>query len=172
MHQTPSGFLSPGYSTIDLVRSRVRKEMWKDESQEIPVVLSSETLDRLEQACQSKRRVADFAVEVVRIAIFDMYPPTSTDDWKDPDRWTASFKTPFLLSSEYLHHAWRRWTGRSIDQKNEATNEAPSTQLTLKIPVGFMKWIDQIAGARQLTNSQAVVYAIEHGLQRLDSQRK
>jgi hypothetical protein len=138
--------------------------MWSVKYHEVPVVLSAATLNRLEQACRSKRRVADFAVEMIRNAIFEIFPPKTKEDWRDPSRGEGALKTPLLLSYDYVCYALRRWTGRSGDPKEDVADDV---KLTLKIPVGLMKWIDQIARDRQMTTSQTAVYAIEYGLQRL-----
>jgi hypothetical protein len=43
-------------------------------------------------------------------------------------------------------------------------------QITLKIPIGLLRWIEKIARSNQSTTPEATVYAIEYGLQVLDSQ--
>jgi hypothetical protein len=43
-------------------------------------------------------------------------------------------------------------------------------QIMLEIPIGLMRWIEQIARSKQISMPEATVYAIEYGLQVLDSQ--
>jgi len=55
------------------------------------------------------------------------------------------------------------------DDKNERSPDE-SVQVTLKIPIGLLRWIEKIAISNQSTIPEATVYAIEYGLRVLDSQ--
>src|SRR4030095_10155426 len=119
--------------------------MWKEQYQEVPVVLSGATLKRLEQPCPNKRRVPDYAVELIRVAIFQMFPPKPTEDWRDRGGLSA-FRAPLLLSYDYICFALRRGSGRGVDSNEEDGKDTkPQRELTLKIPVNLIKWIDRIA---------------------------
>ena len=43
-------------------------------------------------------------------------------------------------------------------------------QVTLKIPIGLLRWIEKIAESNQTTIPEATIYAIEYGHRVLDSQ--
>ena len=57
--------------------------------------------------------------------------------------------------------------GRNDEKKSVA--EEP-VQVTLKIPIGMLRWIEKIARTNQSTIPEATVYAIEYGHRVLDSQ--
>ena len=154
-----------------LIRALDACEMWRAKYQKVTVTLSATTFSRLEQTAFNKGRVADHAVEKIRVAIFELFPPRNPDDWRDKSRYQGAWKHILLIWYDLICHVLRKWTGRQINQEKYAANDAKQPfQLTLKIPMGLMKWIEEIARSRQMTIPEATVYGIEYGLQVLDSQ--
>ena len=76
-----------------------------------------------------------------------------------------------LLWYDLVCYALRRLMGKG-DELGSFTNPVSDqpTDLTLKIPIGLMSWIEKIARSRQSTTSEATVYTIEYGHRVLDSQ--
>jgi hypothetical protein len=145
--------------------------MWRTKYQKVTVTLSATTFSRLEQSAFNERRVADHAVEKIRVAIFEIFPPHKPDEWKDKSRYQGAWKHILLLWYDLICHVLRKWTGREVDRKKDDAHDVKqSFQLTLQIPTGLMKWIEEIARNKQTTIPEATVYAIEYGLQVLDSQ--
>jgi hypothetical protein len=144
--------------------------MWKSSYQKVPVVLSSTTFSRLEKAAFNQRRVADHAVERIRVAIFEMFPPRGPDDWKDKSRYHGAWRYSLVLSCDLICHVLHKLIGREANREEYDAGDAESSvQLTLKIPTGLMKWIAEIAREMQMTIPEATVYAIEYGIRVLDS---
>jgi hypothetical protein len=136
---------------------------------EVNVTLSASTFSRLEQSNPfNKRRVAEQAIEVIRVAVYTMYPPQTPEEWKETSRFQG-FGRYFLLSCyDIVCYLLRKLVGK--DDKNERSPDEP-VQVTLKIPIGLLRWIEKIAVSNQSTIPEATVYAIEYGHRVLDSQR-
>ena len=151
--------------------ARVNKES-SMRYQEVNVTLSSATFSRLEQGNPfNKRRVADQAIEVIRVAVLAMYPPRTPEEWKDRSRYQGIGRYMLLMSYDIVCYLLRRLMGKG-DELGSFTNHVSDqpTHLTLKIPIDLMSWIEKIARSRQSTISEATVYAIEYGHRVLDSQ--
>ena len=139
--------------------------------QEVNVTLSAPTFSRLEQANPfNKRRVAEQAIEAIRVALYTMYPPRTPEEWKDTSRFQRAGRPILLFWYDLACHLLRKLIG-SDDPGRYANDvsERPA-QLTLKIPIGLVKWIQEIARGQRSTIPEATVYAIEYGLRVLDSQ--
>ncbi|MFN2454365.1 MAG: hypothetical protein ABR577_09105 [Pyrinomonadaceae bacterium] len=129
------------------------------------------TFSRLEQAVLNKRRVADHAVEIIRVAIFDIFPPHKPDEWKDKSRHHGAWRHMLILWYDIICHVLRKLIGREGNREEyDDNNTKQSFQLTLKIPTGLMKWIEEIAQNRRMTIPEAAIYAIDYGIQVLSSQ--
>jgi hypothetical protein len=138
--------------------------------QEIRVTLSAATFSRLERASAfNKRRAADQAVEMIRVALLAMYPPRTPDEWNDKTRYQGVTRHILLTSYDLVCYSLRRSTGRQHDRGKQT--EQP-TQITLKVPMGLVKWIQKLAHDRAITVPEATIFAIEYGHQVLDSQPK
>jgi hypothetical protein len=140
--------------------------------QEVSVTLSAVTFRRLEQANPfNKRRADDQAIEVIRIALYTMYPPRTTEEWKDTSRFQGSGRTFLHYFYDVVCYLLRKLTGKD-DDLGRQDNDVPEqpVQLTLKIPTGLAKWIEEIARSHRSTIPEATVYAIEYGHRVLDSQ--
>ena len=140
--------------------------------QEVNVTLSAATFSRLQQRNPfNKRRVADEAIEAIRVALFTMYPPRTPEEWKDRSRYHGTGRYMILVSYDLVCYSLRKWTNMDADPESFAKHlsEQP-VQIMLEIPIGLMRWIEQIARSKQISMPEATVYAIEYGLQVLDSQ--
>jgi|SRR5215216_3426609 len=141
--------------------------------QEVNVTLSSATFSRLERGNPfNKRRVADQAIEVIRVALLTLYPPRTPEEWKDRSRYEGTGRHMLRFSYDLVCYLLRKLMGRNDDPDRYA-NHVPDQpgQITLKIPTGLMSWIEKLAHSRQSTIPEATVYAIEYGHRVLDSQR-
>jgi hypothetical protein len=144
--------------------------MSRTKFQPVTVTLSAATSRRLWQATLFKRRVADQAVEMVRIALLALFPPRTAEDWNDKSRMQGAWGYSLLLFHDFARHLWHRLTGRGADEGEYAAGAAGQPhQLTLMVPAGFMRWIEEIARGRRMSVPDATVYAIEYGLRVLDS---
>ena len=140
--------------------------------QEVNVTVTSATFSRLKQANPfNKRRVAEQAIEVIRVAVYAMYPPRTPEEWKDRSRYQGTGRHILLFWYDLVCYLLSRFLDRDDDPGRDANHvsEQP-THLTLKIPNGLVSWIEKIARSRQSTIPEATVYAIEYGHRVLDSQ--
>lgn len=145
--------------------------MWRARYQKVAVVLPAMTFSRLEQAALNKRRMADDAVEKIRVAVFELFPPARNEEWGDKSRYQGAGRHMLLLWYDLICHALRRRIGGGVEPEKYAVyDEKQSYPLTINVPPGLMKWIEEISRNRRMTVSEATVYAIEYGLQVLDSQ--
>lgn len=136
--------------------------------QKVIVTLSASTYSRLEQANPfSKHRVAEQALEVIRVALYTMYPPRTPEEWKDTSRFQGSGRYFLLSCYDIVCYLLRKLVGGN--NESSAISDNP-VQLTLKIPIRLMTWIEKIARSNQSTIPEATVYAIEYGHRVLDSQ--
>jgi hypothetical protein len=126
----------------------------------------------LEQACPfNKRRISEQAVETIRVALYTIYPPRSSEDWKDQTRFQGWGRTFLLFWYDIPSYFLRGLIGSNGDPARYPDDlSEQATQLTLKIPNGLVKWIEEIARDQRSTIPEATVYAIEYGLKVLDSQ--
>lgn len=141
--------------------------------QEVNVTLTAATFSRLERGNPfNKRRVGEQAIEVIRVAVNAMYPPRTPEEWKDRTRYEGSGRHILLTFYDIVCYLLRRLMGRKDDpgKHTDYVSDQP-VQITLKIPIGLMSWIEKIARSKQSTIPEATVYAIEYGLRVLDSQR-
>jgi len=140
--------------------------------QEVNVTVTSATFSRLKQANPfNKRRAAEQAIEVIRVAVYAMYPPRTPEEWKDRSRYQGAGRHILLFWYDLVCYLLRKLTGRNDDPGRYANHVSDQpTHLTLKIPIALMSWIEKIARSRQSTISEATVYAIEYGHRVLDSQ--
>lgn len=138
--------------------------------QKVNVTLSASTFSRLEQSNPfNKRRVAEQAIEVIRVAVYTLYPPRTPEEWKDKSRYHGAFRHVFVVSYDMVCYFLRQLMGRN-DREVSHVSDQP-VQIALKVPIGLMSWIEKIARSNQSTIPEASVYAIEYGLRVLDSQR-
>jgi hypothetical protein len=138
--------------------------------QEVKVTLSAATFSRLEQGNPfNKRRVADQAIEAIRVAVYTMYPPRTPEEWKDRSRFQGAVKSVLLIWYDLVCYLLRKLISRHDEFGANHVSDQPA-QITLKIPIGLMSWIDQIAHSRQSPIPDATVYAIEYGLRVLELQ--
>ena len=140
--------------------------------QKVNVTLSAATFSRLEQAAPfNKRRVADQAIEAIRAALFTIYPPHTPEEWKDRGRYQGAGRYTLLVCYDFVCYFLRNWTNTDADPERypKHASEQPA-QITLRIPIGLMKWIEEISRSQRSSISEATVYAIEYGLRVLDSQ--
>ena len=137
--------------------------------QKVTVTLSASTFSRLEQSNPfNKRRVAEQAIEVIRVAVYTLYPPRTPEEWKDASRFQG-FGKHFLLSCyDIVCCLLRKLMGTNDEAVTHLSDEP--VQVTLKIPIGLLRWIEKIAQSNQTTIPEATVYAIEYGHRVLDSQ--
>jgi hypothetical protein len=136
------------------------------------VTLSAATFSRLERATPfNKRRVADQAIEAIRVALYTMYPPRTPEEWKDRSRFQGAGRHLLLVGYDLVCSLLRKSTNTDADPGRSANHvsEQP-VQITLKIPIGLVRWIEKIARSQQSTLPEATIYAIEYGLRVLDSQ--
>jgi len=140
--------------------------------QEVNVTLSAATFSRLAQANPfNRRRVAEQAVETIRAALYTMYPPRTPEEWKDSSRFQGIGRHILVIFYDIVCYLFRRRTNPNTESEREASHDSEkSTQLTLKIPLGMMRWIEKIAHSKQSTIPEATIYAIEYGFRVLDSQ--
>jgi len=140
--------------------------------QEVNVTLSAATYARLKQGDPfSKRRVAEQAVEAIRVAIYTMYPPRAPEEWKDSSRYQGAERHILLFWYDLVSYLLRRLMGPDDDPGRDANHISDQpAQITLKIPIRLLQWIEKIARSNQSTTPEATVYAIEYGLRVLDSQ--
>jgi len=144
--------------------------MWRVQYQQVTVTLSAATINRLEREPFNKARVADHAVEKIRLALFTIFPPRTPAERKDRSRMQGFVRYAILTLYDGVCFVWRNWTGRTAGQESYAARaSAEPINLTLNIPTGLVKWIEEIARRRQSTVPDATVYAIEYGIW-LDSQ--
>lgn len=141
-------------------------------NQEINVTLSAATFSRLQQAKPfNKGRAADQAIEVIRAALYTMYPPRTPDEWKDGRMFQGTGRHILLSCYDVVCYLLRKVMGRDDDRGRYATEVAePFVELTLKIPTGLVHWIEKVAQDQASTIPEAAVYAIEYGHRVLDSQ--
>jgi hypothetical protein len=145
--------------------------MWRVKYQKVTVAVSATVFARLEQAVFNEKRVADYAVEIIRVAIQKIFPPRKPEDWSDKSRLHGAWRYMLLSWYDLICSLLGKWTGGEVGLEGHiATDENQPFQLTLRIPTGLMKWIEQIARNRRMTRSEATVYAIEYGFRVLDSQ--
>ncbi|HEX7295389.1 MAG TPA: hypothetical protein VF251_06525, partial [Pyrinomonadaceae bacterium] len=105
-------------------------------------------------------------------ALFNMYPPHTPDEWKDKSRFPSPTRTFLRFSYDVVCYLLRKLTGRTDDVRNDSNDVTDaSVQLTLKIPVALIKWIEKVAQEQARTLPEATVYAIEYGHRVLDSDR-
>jgi hypothetical protein len=140
--------------------------------QEVDATLSSATISRLEQGNPfNKRRIGQQAIAVIEIAVNTMYPPRTPEEWKDRSRYQGTGRHVLLLWYDLVCYLVRRLVGRNGGFATDAGHVVDeAVQITLKIPLGLLHWIEKIAGINQSTIPEATVYAIEYGLRVLDSQ--
>jgi hypothetical protein len=141
--------------------------------QEVSVTLSAATFSRLEQATPfNKSRVRDRAIEAISVALLTIYPPHTPEEWKDRSRFEGVARYQLLLSYDLICYSIRKWIGRNAEPEGYTIDgsELP-VNLTLRIPTGLGKWIEQIAQSKRKTIPEATVYTIEYGLLVLDSQQ-
>ena len=141
--------------------------------QDVKVTLSAATFSWLQQATPfDKRRVTEQAIEEIRVALYTMYPPRTPEDWQDRSRFQGAGRHMLHVWYDLVCYFVHKWTNGDADSGRYAddVSEQP-TQITLKIPVGLVTWIEKIARSRQSTIPEATVYAIEYGLRVLDSQQ-
>ena len=139
--------------------------------QEVNVTVTSATFSRLKQGNPfNKRRVAEQAIEVIRVAVYAMYPPRTPEEWKDRSRYQGAGRHILLFWYDLVCYLLSRLMDRDDDPGNANHVSDQATHLTLKIPNGLLNWIEKIARSRQSTIPEATVYAIEYGLRVLDSQ--
>lgn len=135
---------------------------------EVNVTLSASTFSRLEQSNPfNKHRVSEQSLEVIRVAVYTMYPPRTPEEWKETSRFQGFGRYVLLSCYDIVCYLLRRLVGR--DDKNERSPDEP-VQVTLKIPIGLLRWIEKIAVSNQSTIPEATVYAIEYGHRVLDAQ--
>ena len=139
--------------------------------QEVTVTLSAVTFSRLQQTNPfNKDRAAESAIDVIRVALLTMYPPHTPEEWKDKSRFPSPTRTVLRFLYDIVCYLPRRLIGRTNaleDFADDAVDE--SAQLTLKIPVALIKWIEKIAQEQGSTLPEATVYAIEYGHRVSDS---
>jgi len=140
--------------------------------QEVNVTLSAATFSRLEHANPfNKRRVAEQAIEAIRVALYTMYPPRTPEEWKDRSSFQGMGKNFLFFWYDLVCYLPRKLMGSNDDPGRDANHVSDQpVQLTLKIPIGLLRWIEKIARSKQSTIPEATVYAIEYGHQVLDSQ--
>ena len=137
--------------------------------EEITVTLSASTFSRLEQSNPfNKRRASEQAIEVIRIALYTMYPPRTPEESKDTSRFQGSGRHILITCYDIVCCLLRKLVGRDDEAPNHVSGEP--VQVTLKIPIGLLRWIEKIAQTNQSTIPEATVYAIEYGHRVLDSQ--
>lgn len=143
--------------------------MGSGDYQLIKVTLSNATFHRLQQANPfNKDRAAQNAIDVIRIALLTMYPPQTPEDWKDKSRFPSPTRTMLRFLYDVVCYLLRKVIGRTDGLDSFA--DAECAQLTLKIPVALIKWIEKIAQEQRITLAEATVYAIEYGHRVSDSQ--
>ena len=139
--------------------------------QQVTIRLPAATYNRLAQATLNKRRVTDLAVEKIRVAISELFPSRTPEEWKDRSRMEGAWRYQLLLWYDLLCYLLHKWTGREVNQEKQVMPDSGQfLHLTLKIPGGLMKWVEEIARSRRLTIREATVYAVEYGIHVLDSQ--
>src|SRR5215208_748331 len=105
--------------------------MGRTKFQPVTVTLSAATFGRLWQATLFKKRVADQAVEMIRIALLALFPPRTPEEWKDKSRMQGAGRYRLLLYYDFARHLWHRLTGRGTDEGEYAAGGAgQSHQLT------------------------------------------
>ena len=145
--------------------------MSRTKYQPVTVTLPAATFGRLWQGTLFKRRVADQAVEMIRVALLALFPPRTPEDRNDKSRMQGAGRHMLLLYYDFARHLWHRLTGRETDEGEHAAGGAErSYQLTLKVPAGFMRWLEELARGRQVSVPDAAAYAVEYGLRVLDAQ--
>ncbi|HSE24962.1 MAG TPA: hypothetical protein VLB68_25100 [Pyrinomonadaceae bacterium] len=138
--------------------------------QDVTVTLSAATRSRLEQSNPfNKDRVSEQAVEAIRVALYTIYPPRTAEDWKDTTRFQGVGKTFLLFGYDIFSYLRRRLFGSNEPERYPEVSER-SGQITLQIPNGLVKWIEQISHDHRTTIPEATVYAIEYGLKVLETQ--
>ena len=143
--------------------------MGSDRYQDINVTLSAATFSRLEQANPFNRgRAADQAIEVIRAALYTMYPPRTPDEWKERSRFQGIGRHLLVFCYDVVCYLLRKVIGKNDDRGKDVAE--PFVELTLKIPIGLVNWIEKVAQDRASTIPEATVYLIEYGHRVLDSQ--
>jgi hypothetical protein len=108
---------------------------------------------------------------MIRIALLTLYPPRTPEEWNDKSRMQGAGRHILLLSYDFAGHVLHKLTGRETDEGEYVADGAKqSCRLTLMIPAGFMRWIEEIARGRGVAVPDATAYAVEYGLRVLDSQ--
>jgi hypothetical protein len=145
--------------------------MSRTKYQPVTVTLPAATFSRLWQGTIFKRRVADQAVEMIRIALLALFPPRTPEEREDKSKMQGAGRHMLLLYYDFARHLWRRLMGRETSEGGyAAVGTGQSYQLTLMVPAGFMRWIEEVARGRQMSVPDAAAYAVEYGLRVLDSQ--
>ena len=141
--------------------------------QKVDVTLSATTFFRLERGNPFKRRVNEQAIEAIRATVFTLFPPRTSEEWKDRSRYQGSLRTILLWSYDMICYLMRKLTGsaNALGRNANHVSQQP-VQITLKIPTGLMSWIEKIARSNQSTIPEATVYAIEYGFRVFDSNSK
>jgi hypothetical protein len=89
--------------------------------QEVDVTLSAATFSRLEQGNPfNKRRVADQAIEVIRVALYTMYPPRTPEEWKDRSRFQGARRQFLLVCYDSACYMLHKLVGRGDENKKYA----------------------------------------------------
>ena len=143
--------------------------MWRIKYQQITVTLSATTCKKLADPFSGYSRLADSAVEKIRHAVFHLFPRRTSEEQRDYSRYQGAFRYAFLVGYDLICSIIRRWIGREPYWGKPDNIEEP-LKVTLNIPIGLMKWIEQIAHDRQMSIPDATVYAVEYGIKVLNSQ--
>jgi hypothetical protein len=156
-----------------LQRIRELIEMRQCQYHQIMVSLPPAVMSRLAQsAIPDRTRLADWAVELIRIALFNIFPPHTPAEWNQRARFEGICQHLLHRSYSLFRFQLRAIFGEAVpERKNEAVGASERQSLKLIIPAGLMKWVKEIARIRQSTIPEATVYAIEYGLQELTSRR-
>lgn len=138
--------------------------MWRVKYQHVTVILSGETMARLKEGTPfSDKRVPDHAIEMLRIALFKLFPPKTPDEWKDLSRYQGFLKPHWHFWFDLACHKMSNLIGRKTSLDWYARNDVePTGQLTLQVPLGLMKWVEEISRSKRVTISEAAAYAIEY----------
>ena len=144
--------------------------MWQIKYSQITVTLSAAICEKLADPFSGYSRLADSAVERLRIAILDIFPHRTPEERRDKSQYHGAWRYPLLIWYDLVCSVFRRLIGQEPYWGKPDNIEEPQ-KIVLNIPIGLMKWVEQIAHDRKMSISEAMVYAIEHGIKVLDSQR-